>query len=279
MPCRRVLVHPRIRGLGGFAVASQIHRMQATLMKTDDSDLIADVLSFWLGQPADDAEALNAKFMRWYQGGETVDAQIRQRYASLIDRALSGELLHWRSSKSGRLALIVMLDQFTRNIYRGTPRAYAGDARALELALEMLRDGSYEACSQEEPGRAADAVRSGAIAVVVGARLRTREALSLRHRALRAVSAQKRDLGQSLYSGGAHVPDRRVLRSEKRALRGAIIMLLGARGTERGFEVGPEWVAASRRTDYARRSPVSRWLLRMSHNVAETRNTAELRCA
>ena len=124
--------------------------MQATQLRIDDSDLIADVLSFWLGRPAEDAEALNAKFMRWYQGGETMDAQVRQRYSALIERALRGELEHWRMSKSGRLALIVMLDQFTRNIYRATPRAYAGDARALELALEVLRDGSYETYSQEE---------------------------------------------------------------------------------------------------------------------------------
>jgi uncharacterized protein (DUF924 family) len=99
---------------------------------------IDDVLSFWFGEPAQDAAALGAKQKRWFAGGPDFDREIRERFAPTVERALAGDLDDWVRTIRGRLALILVLDQFTRNIFRETPRAFAGDARAQKLAVEAL---------------------------------------------------------------------------------------------------------------------------------------------
>lgn len=86
------------------------------------------------------AEQQLEKFRRWYLGGAELDAEIRERFGALVAAALDGQLRHWRATPRGRLALILLLDQFTRNIFRGTPRAYAGDPAALALAREALAE-------------------------------------------------------------------------------------------------------------------------------------------
>lgn len=111
---------------------------------------IADLLSFWIGEPAQTAPQLLAKYQRWYQGGPQLDQEIRQRYGALIEAAIAGELGSWRSSVSGRLALLILLDQFTRNVYRGEARAFSGDAAALELALDSIDRGAHYSYSLEE---------------------------------------------------------------------------------------------------------------------------------
>jgi uncharacterized protein (DUF924 family) len=111
---------------------------------------IEDVLSFWLGAPATTGPRLMEKFRRWYQGGPALDLEIDTRFGGLVERALDGGLEHWAESRRGRLALVILLDQWTRNLYRGSPRTYAGDVRALELALRMLELGDLAALSEEE---------------------------------------------------------------------------------------------------------------------------------
>jgi uncharacterized protein (DUF924 family) len=99
---------------------------------------VDDVLSFWFGEPAQDGAALGTKFKRWFSGGPDFDREIRERFAPTVERALAGDLDDWARTIRGRLALIVVLDQFTRNIFRENPRAFAGDARAQKLAVEAL---------------------------------------------------------------------------------------------------------------------------------------------
>ncbi len=77
---------------------------------------------------------------RWYGGGPDLDQQIRERFGALLERARRGELADWARTPRGTLALIVLLDQFSRNLYRGKPEAFSHDDKALELA----RDG-YDA--------------------------------------------------------------------------------------------------------------------------------------
>lgn len=101
----------------------------------------AAVLEFWFESPAGDPEMLVRKMKRWYRGGADFDREIETRFGPLIARAVSGELDAWSSDPDGLLALIVMLDQFTRSVYRDTPKMYAGDARAQRLALEALDRG------------------------------------------------------------------------------------------------------------------------------------------
>ena len=100
-----------------------------------------DVLSFWLGDgllydwPSTDHSTL------WFGGGATQDEQIRHRFGALVDEALSGGLADWEANINTRLALIIVLDQFTRNVYRGQARAFAGDPRAQQLVLQTLTMG------------------------------------------------------------------------------------------------------------------------------------------
>lgn len=94
----------------------------------------ADVLDFWFG-PQDAARA------EWFRKDESFDAVIRLRFGAQVERALAGGLLEWEATPEGALARVLLLDQFTRNIFRGTARAFAGDALALEAARAMVARG------------------------------------------------------------------------------------------------------------------------------------------
>jgi uncharacterized protein (DUF924 family) len=93
-----------------------------------------DVLSFWMGDGCTPRE-------EWFQKSDALDEAIRCRFGPAIARAASGDLDAWRASPRGRLALVILLDQFSRNAMRNTPRAFAQDDRALGLALEALDAG------------------------------------------------------------------------------------------------------------------------------------------
>ena len=67
----------------------------------------------------------------WFGYDEAQDADIRQRFGEQVSAALAGELDHWADDSRGLVALIILLDQFTRNIYRGEPKAFSGDEAAL----------------------------------------------------------------------------------------------------------------------------------------------------
>lgn len=90
------------------------------------------------------------KIRRWYQGGPELDLEIDARFGELIESALNGGLRDWRETARGQLALVIVLDQLTRNVHRGTARAHAGDARALALSLEMIERGALAGFSSEE---------------------------------------------------------------------------------------------------------------------------------
>ncbi len=94
-----------------------------------------EVVTFWFEGDA------KARLARWFRGGPALDAAIRERFGELIDLAVDGELDAWRETARGSLALIVLLDQLTRNVHRGSPAAFAGDARALAISEELRTSG------------------------------------------------------------------------------------------------------------------------------------------
>ncbi|WP_119154607.1 DUF924 family protein [Caldimonas tepidiphila] len=97
------------------------------------------VLDFWFGAPQD---ALFGQPRReWFLKDPAFDARVRERFGPLIDAAIAGELRPWAATPQGALALLLLLDQFTRNVHRGTPRAFAGDAQALEVARAVVERG------------------------------------------------------------------------------------------------------------------------------------------
>lgn len=91
-----------------------------------------DVLKFWFNELTP---------QQHFEKDETLDATIRARFAEVHAAAAHGELSTWRDTADGRLAEIIVLDQFPRNLFRGDPRAFACDGMALVLAQEALRAG------------------------------------------------------------------------------------------------------------------------------------------
>lgn len=110
-----------------------------------------DVLGFWFGTAeAADAAELGPRMKRWYMGGDSEDRAIRAQFSDALEQALVGALDDWARTPRGSVALIILLDQMTRSVYRGTPRAFAGDATAQRLALDMLDSGSWDALPFEQ---------------------------------------------------------------------------------------------------------------------------------
>lgn len=95
------------------------------------------VFDFWF-QPGP-GQAADAPRREWFQKDDAFDRQISSRFGALIAQALAGGLLEWDAGgPQSRLARILLLDQFTRNVHRGTPLAFAGDALALQAARAMV---------------------------------------------------------------------------------------------------------------------------------------------
>lgn len=101
-----------------------------------------DVLDFWF-LPVD-AAGFGQQRPEWFTKDEQFDATIGQRFGSLIAQALAGGLREWDAiGPRGVLARILVLDQFTRNAYRGTPQAFAGDQLALASARQLVEQGTH----------------------------------------------------------------------------------------------------------------------------------------
>jgi uncharacterized protein (DUF924 family) len=93
--------------------------------------LPADVVGFWRAAGPD----------KWFRKDETFDAELRDRFGALHSAAAAGEKDHWADTPEGTLALVLVLDQFSRNMLRGSPRAFAQDAKAREVARAALAAG------------------------------------------------------------------------------------------------------------------------------------------
>lgn len=106
-----------------------------------DTPAWQDVLDYWFADSLHEPRALADRVQVWFRSNAEADRDIKQRFGALIERALAGELAEWADDIRGRLALVLLLDQFTRNVYRGSARAFAGDARALELSREAIAAG------------------------------------------------------------------------------------------------------------------------------------------
>ena len=96
-----------------------------------------DVLHFWFGP----AEMRGKARAEWFRKDEKFDAEIRRLFGTLHAAAARGELETWRVEPRSTLALVIVLDQFSRNLYRGDARAFAQDAHALQCAREALARG------------------------------------------------------------------------------------------------------------------------------------------
>lgn len=100
-----------------------------------------DVLTFWF-------EEIEPKM--WWSAEPEFDAQIRNRFLPTLEQAAKAELFAWREEPKGRLAEIIVLDQFSRNVHRNTPLAFSQDPMALVLAQEAIAAGAHLALSPVE---------------------------------------------------------------------------------------------------------------------------------
>ncbi len=99
----------------------------------------ADILEFWFGAPGSAEHGSLRKC--WFEKDPAFDEDIRRRFLPMLEAAAAGQLDEWASRPESLLALIVLLDQFPRNLFRDAPRAFATDAKALALAQQALAQG------------------------------------------------------------------------------------------------------------------------------------------
>ena len=102
----------------------------------EDQLRIEAILSFWFREQSLSAPQIDRRMDVWFGDSEAFDQEIRETFMDDVNRASNGELDHWADSSRGRLALILLLDQFRRNIYRGQAEAFSKDAVALKLCVE-----------------------------------------------------------------------------------------------------------------------------------------------
>ncbi len=99
-----------------------------------------DILTFWFA-PDTNGRTPEQHKKNWFMGGETFDDLIRTHFPDAVSTALSGAFGKWQESPEGTLALIIILDQFTRNLHRRTPQAFSGDPQALALTHKAIQKG------------------------------------------------------------------------------------------------------------------------------------------
>lgn len=100
-----------------------------------------EVLDFWLGDGIAKEWPTQDLSKRWFGGGAELDASIRARFGADVTTAVAGGLRDWEQPLLTRLALVILLDQFTRNVFRGKAQAFAGDARAQQLVRKTIQAG------------------------------------------------------------------------------------------------------------------------------------------
>lgn len=100
-----------------------------------------NILLFWFGSKTDDAEVAKEKQKLWWSKNPLTDEEIKESFEGHFEAFLRGELEEWKKTTNGTLALILLTDQFPRNIYRDTPKAFGFDGEALKLSKGLTASG------------------------------------------------------------------------------------------------------------------------------------------
>jgi uncharacterized protein (DUF924 family) len=110
-------------------------RMDATITD-EDKDRIETILSFWFKEQQLSAPQIDHRMEMWFSEDPVFDHEVEKEFADDVSAACEGNLDHWAAEPRGRLALIILIDQFRRNIYRNTAEAFSKDKLALKLCVE-----------------------------------------------------------------------------------------------------------------------------------------------
>ena len=108
-----------------------------------DTSYINEVLEFWFADRDLSEPTLDSRMTRWFNSDEKFDAELADRFTSLAELALTGELDDWAERPLGRLALILLLEQFPRRIYKDSPDAFRGDRKAMTLCQQGVANDAY----------------------------------------------------------------------------------------------------------------------------------------
>jgi uncharacterized protein (DUF924 family) len=104
-------------------------------------DPVEEILQFWFDVPDRPGSDYGQQRSVWFKKDPAFDATIRQQFLSLYEQAAAGHLNHWQPQPRPCLALLLLLDQFPRNLFRGDPRSFATDAQALAIAHQAIAQG------------------------------------------------------------------------------------------------------------------------------------------
>jgi uncharacterized protein (DUF924 family) len=107
-----------------------------SLLQPEDEARVDAILTFWFKEHQLSAPQIDGRMDVWFGEDPVFDEEISREFARDVEKASAGELDHWAAEPRGRLALILLLDQFRRNIYRNTPAAFEMDRVALKLCVE-----------------------------------------------------------------------------------------------------------------------------------------------
>ena len=108
-----------------------------------DTSHINEVLEFWFADRDLSEPTLDSRMTRWFNSDEQFDTELADRFTSLAELALTGELDDWAEQPLGRLALILLLEQFPRRIYKDSPAAFQGDRKAMKLCQQGVANDAY----------------------------------------------------------------------------------------------------------------------------------------
>jgi len=109
--------------------------MDATITDEDQAR-IDSILSFWFKEQELTAPQIDRRMDMWFSEDPVFDHEIEKEYGDDVSAACAGDLNHWAAESEGRLALIILIDQFRRNIYRNSAKAFSEDKLALKLCVE-----------------------------------------------------------------------------------------------------------------------------------------------
>ena len=112
------------------------------MLNKSSSNNTEAIISYWLGSSDSNPARFEAQQKLWYHAKPETDNHIRMSFETDLVSAENGSLFHWGNTAEGSLALVILLDQFSRNLYRGTPEAYSNDVKAQDVVVSLLdRDG------------------------------------------------------------------------------------------------------------------------------------------
>ncbi len=101
------------------------------------------IIDYWIGDAVNDPAAVKEMSKIWYSADERVDTEIREKFGSLLHLAEQGALTPWQDTPEGQLATVILLDQFTRNLCRGSTDAWKNDELALTVAQRCVATGNH----------------------------------------------------------------------------------------------------------------------------------------